>query len=163
MPGEPPSGDTPPENTGRKPDGTFAPGNRANPRGKPKGARSRATAMLDAIMAKNVPDIAKKLIEAAKNGQPWAVQLALKDQMPGRITPFELPKIDTVADVPNATKAVLEEIAAGRLTAAEGTQIIGALETHSKILMTDEYEERFARIEEQIAAAAKAKQEGNGT
>jgi hypothetical protein len=41
----------PPENTGRKADGTFASGNRANPSGKPNGARHRATLMAEKLFA----------------------------------------------------------------------------------------------------------------
>src|SRR6516225_6966201 len=98
MPDDPPSGQTP-VNTGRNPDGTFAPGSRHNPKGKSLGARSKATKLLDAILYKNIPGIANRLVTAAKGGEHWAVTLALKDQLPKRATPFDLMPIDSAAEV----------------------------------------------------------------
>jgi hypothetical protein len=161
MPGDPPSGD-PPLSSGRKADGTFAPGNKAGKGyGRPLGARGKATAMLDAIMHKNVPDIAKKLVEAAKNGEHWAVTLALKDQMPGRAgTPFELPPIDSAADLPAAAKSVLEQMASGRLTPTEGAAVLAGLESHGRIATLAGHEERLAAVEALLAANAKNKTNG---
>jgi hypothetical protein len=64
MPREPPCGDEP-VNTGRKPDGNFAPGNRVNPHGKPKGARDKATQMVDKLLYANVKGIAEVLVRFA--------------------------------------------------------------------------------------------------
>jgi hypothetical protein len=49
-----------PENTGRKPDGTFAKGNSINPAGRPKGARNRSTMAALAIMEADAETISRK-------------------------------------------------------------------------------------------------------
>jgi hypothetical protein len=154
-PGErPPSGDGG-QTVGRGAHGQFAPGNKEG-KGRILGSRSKATAMLDAIMHKNVPAIAKKLVQAAKNGEHWAVTLSLKDQMPGRAgTPFELPPIASAADLPAASQSVLDQMAAGALTAAEGAAVLAGLESHGRIATLAGHEARLKAIEEMLAANAK--------
>jgi hypothetical protein len=123
MPGKSRGKQSPVDN-GRNLDGTFASGHKGLG-GRPLGSRSKATAMLDAIMHKNIPAIADKLVTAAKRGEHWAVNLALKDQMPGRAgTPFKLPPIQSAADLPAASKSVLEQMASGALTPTEGAAVL---------------------------------------
>ena len=104
-----------------------------------------------------MPDITEKLVAAAKNGEHWAVTLALKDQMPGRAgTPFELPPIESAADLPAASKSVLEQMAAGVLTASEGAAIMQALEAHGRVATLSGHEERLAVFEALLGANGKA-------
>lgn len=82
----------PPENTGRKADGTFTRGNRVNPSGKPKGARHKATMMAEKVLGADAADIVKKVVASAKAGEPWAVKLVIERILPpakDRPTPLE--------------------------------------------------------------------------
>jgi hypothetical protein len=63
-----------PENTGRNPDGTFARGSHANPSGKPKGARHKATRMAEQLLSKDAAAAMRKIGAAAKAGEPWALK-----------------------------------------------------------------------------------------
>jgi hypothetical protein len=156
MRGESSSGDPSPDKAGRNQDGTFAKGRSGNLKGKPVGVRSRATLMVDAILFKNMKDITEKLVTAAKAGEHWAVTLALKDQLPGRSgTPFELPKLESAADLPAASKSILEQMAAGALTATEGAQILAALESHGRVATLAGHEERLAAVEALLAENSK--------
>jgi hypothetical protein len=72
----------PPENTGRKADGTFASGNRANPSGKPKGTRHRATMMAEKLLDKDAAAIIKKLVAKALAGEPWVSECGYRRSRP---------------------------------------------------------------------------------
>jgi hypothetical protein len=119
MPDEPPSGEQPPIDTGRKKDGTFAPGHKSTG-GRPLGARSKATAMLDAVLFKNMKAATDVLVREALAGQHWALTLMLRDQMPRRVVSFALPKLASAADAPAAIREVLERVAEGGLTVEDG-------------------------------------------
>jgi hypothetical protein len=73
-----------PTNTGRNPDGTFAPGNRGNPAGKPKGARHRTTAMLEKILAGGAEDVVHAMLKAAREGDVQAGKIILDRVVPAR-------------------------------------------------------------------------------
>ena len=64
-----------PENTGRKPDGTFAKGNSI--RGRPKGARNRSTMAALAIMEADAETISRKAVELALGGDLTAIKIVL--------------------------------------------------------------------------------------
>ena len=66
-----------PPNNGRKTDGRFAPGNKASP-GKAKGTRHKATAIAEKLFAADIAAVAKKVVEAAKNGESWACRLIIE-------------------------------------------------------------------------------------
>jgi len=83
---------TNPENTGRKQDGTFAPGVSGNPAGKPKGARHLTTLLFEALQ-KKIPGrdetyqdklVERILTEAIVKGKGDMIKLAMNyiDGMP---------------------------------------------------------------------------------
>jgi hypothetical protein len=107
--------------------------------------------MLDAILHKNMPAIAKKLVTAAKSGEHWAVTLALKNQLPNRAgTPFDLPEIKDASDLPAASRAVLTQMAEGLLTSAEAASAMQALEGYGRIATLSGHEERLAALEARL-------------
>ena len=57
-----------PEKTGTKQDGKFKPGVSGNPAGKPRGARNKVTALVDALIEGEAEELAKVAIERAKAG-----------------------------------------------------------------------------------------------
>jgi hypothetical protein len=134
MPGEPPSGDAPPFNNGRETDGSgrFARGNKASS-GRPLGARDKATRMLDKLMADklmadNTKAIAEKPVAAAKNGEHWAVTLALKDMLPRRPRLIDgatgLPAMATVEEAAQRIAAINARMEAGALGVDEAQALI---------------------------------------
>ena len=122
--------DEPPSNAGRKKDGTFAPGYRANPGGKKPGTRHRATLMAERLLDKDAAAILKTLVEKAKAGEPWAARFVAERIIPvmrTRPTPFELPKIDGPADLPGAVQAVIEASSRGDLSLEDASQVVALL------------------------------------
>jgi hypothetical protein len=75
---------------GRQTGGRFAAGNKAS-RGRPKGARDRASAIAEKLFAADITGIAKKVVEAAKNGESWACKLIIERLIgPAREAPTPL-------------------------------------------------------------------------
>lgn len=98
-----------------KRDTRFKPGNP----GKPKGARNRATRMVEALFENEAEDIGKAAIEAAKGGDVQAMKLILDRLAPARRTrhiAIDLPKIETAADLLAAQGVVVEAMAGGQMT-----------------------------------------------
>jgi hypothetical protein len=112
--------------------------------------------MLDAVLFKNMKGAAEKLVQAARGGEHWAIALMLKNQMPLRTTAFELPPIDNAADLPLASKAILEAMAAGELSATEGAAILAGLESHGRISTLAGHEDRLAAVEALLGANGKS-------
>jgi hypothetical protein len=127
---EPPS--NAPANAGRNPDGTFAKGNRINPAGKPKGARHRATQMVDALLFRNVRGISEVLIREGLAGQGWAVKAALTGMLPTRSRRIDEPidlKLPASVDEAAAQIAWLaSSIAKGAVDIDVAQTLIGALQ-----------------------------------
>ena len=54
-----------PAKAGRKADGTFTPGNRVNPKGRPQGSRNSATILAEKLMQDGIDNIVKTVMDAA--------------------------------------------------------------------------------------------------
>lgn len=61
-------------NSGKKQDGRFKPGQSGNPAGKPKGARNKATMLIEELLDGEANAIGRKAVEMAKNGDTTAIR-----------------------------------------------------------------------------------------
>ena len=143
-----------PTNTGRKPDGTFAPGNRGNPAGKPKGARHRTTVMLEKILADGAEAVVHAMVEAAKSGDVQAGKIILDRIVPvrkGRPVPIDLPEVTTADGVLKALGAVVVAMSRGELTPDEAQTVAAVVAAPKAIIETQELERRLLALEERLA------------
>jgi hypothetical protein len=128
--------------TAGKPRGRpFEPGNRANPSGRPMGARNKTTVMLEQMMADDGVAVVQAILDAAKGGDMTAARIIVDRIVPprkDRPVVVDLPKIESAADIPQATTAILEATAAGNLTPSEGAALVNMVEAHRKALETAE-------------------------
>src|SRR6476469_4946603 len=79
----------------------FQKGQSGNPRGRPLGARNRATQAIEALLDGEAQALTRKAIEMALGGDMVAMRLCLDRLAPprrDRPVPFSLPKIETAAD-----------------------------------------------------------------
>lgn len=139
--------------TGRLPDGTFAPGNRINPRGRPAGSRNRATVILDEIAAGGAEEVVRKVVEAAKGGDMRAAEVLLSRAWPARksrLLNLSLPAIETAAGVSSALAAVIQAVAAGELSPDEAAPVGALLESQRRAIETTDLEERLQRLEDRL-------------
>ena len=119
-----------PSNSGRDTGGRFTPGNKAS-RGKPPGARHRASILAERIFADNIKSICEVVTREAKAGANWACKLVVERILPpakDRPTPFPLSAINSPADLPPFATRLLEAVAAGELTPAEGDALLGMVD-----------------------------------
>jgi len=129
----------------------FPKGRGGNPAGKPKGARSRVTLLAEKLMEDDAADVVRAVLAAAKGGDMTAARLVLDRIAPprkGRAVAFDLPAVDTAADVLAALGEVVRQVADGTLTTDEGAAVASLLEAKRKAIETIEIERRLAALEE---------------
>ncbi|TXN15159.1 hypothetical protein FV219_02540 [Methylobacterium sp. WL122] len=129
----------------------FEPGQSGNPSGKPKGTRHRTTLAMEALLEGEAEALTRRAIELALDGDGPALRLCMDRLAPvrrDRHVIFDLPAIDTTADLPKATHALLQAIAAGELTPSEAADIGKAVDAHVRAIEVTDIHERLARLEE---------------
>jgi hypothetical protein len=144
-----------PENTGRKPDGTFARGNRGNPSGKPKGARHKATLLAEKMLAADAKEVVKKVVEAAKNGEPWACKLIIERligptrETPGLTTigPVDYAEPRTAAEARAMILVLGGKVARGEIAVEAHDVLLGNLRAY----LSDRAAELEAVVEQHIS------------
>ncbi len=128
----------------------FERGNPGGP-GRPAGSRNRATLLLDRLAESDGRDILAKTIEAAKGGDLRAADIVLSRVWPvrrgGRPVAFELPPIETAADIVKAVGSVATAVAGGELTPEEGGAVAAILEVKRKAIETTDLETRITALE----------------
>ncbi|TXN75485.1 DUF5681 domain-containing protein [Methylobacterium sp. WL8] len=129
----------------------FGEDNPGNPAGRPKGARHRTTLAMEALLEGEAETLTRKAIELALDGDGPALRLCMDRLAPvrkDRHVQFDLPAIDTTADLPKATHALLQAIAAGELTPSEAADIGKAVDAHVRAIEVTDLHQRLARLEE---------------
>ena len=84
-------------------------------------------------------------------GDPTAMRLCIERLIPvrkGRPVVFDLPAIETAADVANALGAIAGAMAAGELTPDEAGAVAGVIEFRRRAIETVEHEERLRKLED---------------
>src|SRR5512144_1579141 len=90
-----------------------------NPKGRPKGARHKATRAAQALLDGEAQGLTRKAIELALGGDTVALRLCLERLIPAckeRPLSFAFPEIKGAADLPAALARVLEAVAGGEIT-----------------------------------------------
>ncbi|AMD88845.1 DUF5681 domain-containing protein [Desulfovibrio fairfieldensis] len=135
----------------RRPDGKFAPGNCANPKGRIPGSRNKATLAAQALLDGEVENLTRKAVELALGGDTTALRLCLERILPARkeaaLIPINLPQVEGAADLPQLTAAILDSVAAGRITPGEGQALAALANAHAKTLEIAELEQRITALE----------------
>ena len=130
----------------------FAPGNQMG-RGRPRGSQNRQTMFLKALEGHG-DAIVKQCMVLAMKGDRTALRLCMERLVPPCKPSghrFQLPAVNTVADLGAAFHAVLQEVARGRMTAQEGEAIASVLETRRRLTETEEFHARLRVVEQSLA------------
>jgi hypothetical protein len=144
-----------PQKTAKKrrgPGKPFEPGNNANPNGRPKGSRNKTTLACEALLAGEAEEIVRKAIELAKKGDVSMIRALLGyilPPKPDRHLKLTLPAIETAEDALLVSRSIVEAIATGELSPAEGADMAKALETHVKLVEVLDLERRLVALEQQ--------------
>jgi hypothetical protein len=100
----------------------FEKGESGNPVGRPRGARNRATLLVQNLLAEEAEAIGRKAVEMAKGGDLAAIRLCMARLAPARKdepVAFELPPIEKAADGVAAAASIVAAVAGGELTPSQ--------------------------------------------
>jgi Family of unknown function (DUF5681) len=139
---------------GRNPDGTFAKGNSANPAGKPKGTRHRATLLAEALIHNQSELLVQKAVAMAMGGDASVMRALLDRLVPprkDRVVPIELPKIEKASDLIVASAALLGAVASGELTLAEASAMSATIGNVARAIEVASNAARLTALEEAMA------------
>jgi hypothetical protein len=128
----------------------FKKGRSGNPKGKPRGARNKATLAAEALLDGEVEAITRKAIERAKEGDMAAIRLCLERILPAvksRPIEIDLPPVETAEDITAAHGAVIAAMARGEITPDDASDISGVLEARRRAIETVELEARIVSLE----------------
>lgn len=122
---------------------------RGNP-GKPKGARSKVTRAMEALLEGQHLALTQAAIDKALEGDTVALRLCLDRLAPARkdapIT-MNLPSVSSAVDAVAASSAVLAAVAAGDVTPGEAGAVMSLLTAHKTIVEAGDLEARVAALE----------------
>ena len=140
-----------PAKTGRKQDTQFKRGQSGNPQGRPVGSRHKTTLAIDALLDGEAENLTRKAVAMALGGDTVAMRLCLDRLAPvrkDRPVTFALPKIETTADLPKASGALLEAVASGDLTPSEAAELGRLVEAHVKAIELTDVQARLEALEQ---------------
>ncbi|SEC61372.1 hypothetical protein SAMN05444161_1476 [Rhizobiales bacterium GAS191] len=138
------------DKTGRGQRGRFSKGRSGNLAGRPKGSRNLTTRAIEALLDGEGEDIMRKAIELAKGGDGLALRACLVRLLPprrDRPVAFEMPRFETLADLPKASGALLAAVAAGELTPSEAIEFSKLIDAHVRAIEATDIDERLAKLE----------------
>ena len=133
----------------------FQKGQSGNPNGRPKGARSKRTVALEALLEADAEEIVRTAIDKAKDGDGVALRPCLERILPpkkDRAVTFPLPPIQTTADATKAASALLAAVAAGPVSPSEATEISRLIESFIRVVEVSDLEGRLAALEQRTAS-----------
>ena len=132
----------------------FKSGQSGNPGGRPKGSLNKATLASQALLDGEAEALTRKVVELAKEGHPVALRLCLERLLPprkDRPVNFTLPRIEGAEDIVKALGAILEAVAQGEITPAEGQTLTAMLDGYRRGLETADLEARVTALEKERA------------
>jgi hypothetical protein len=142
--------------TGRNQEGRFAAGSSGNPRGKPAGARGKATQLLDQMAERGGKAVLQAVLKEAQEGNIAAASLVLMRIWPmrrGRPIQFDLPDLAEPGGALMALAAIARSAAAGVISVEEAAEIAKVAEAHQRATDLAELIRRIERLEVALAAA----------
>jgi Family of unknown function (DUF5681) len=153
------------DNTTPKQRGGFAPGQSGNPAGRPKGARSKATLAVEALLAGEAQELTRVCVERAKAGDATALRLVMERicaPIRERAVHLDLPTVADIADLPAAVGRIVEAVASGELLPSEGQAIAALLGQQRQAFETAELAQRLDEtVPEDDAAVIRVEIVGN--
>jgi len=128
----------------------FQPGNTFG-RGRPKGSRNQTTKKMKELLEKYSESILQKCMSMALKGDRVALKLCVERLFPARPDGYiqmPLPRTQTLQDVADGNQLVLQAIARGRITPADGEALSRILEDRRRVLESVEWEARIEALEQ---------------
>lgn len=132
----------------------FQKGQSGNPNGRPAGSRNKRTLALEEILDGEVEDITRKAVDAAKNGDMFAIKLILDRVLPpvrSRPIFIDLPPLNDISSVSIAQSVIIQAVTAGDLLLDEAEALSGLLEARRRAFEATDLEERIKQLESRFS------------
>src|SRR5438067_13609171 len=129
---------------------SFLKGQSGNPAGKRPGTRNRATIIAEAMLDCETRPLLRGAIEDAKGGDGVMSRFCISRIIgPRRERPvrFEMPPIESAADLKAAMAAVTAAVANGELTSREAWEFSQMLDTFIRAIDATEFATQLERLE----------------
>jgi|HubBroStandDraft_4_1064222.scaffolds.fasta_scaffold01067_10 hypothetical protein len=133
----------------------FLKGASGNPFGKRPGSRNRVTIIAEEMLDCEVRALTRKVLEMALSGDAVAMRLCLDRIIgPRRERPlrFDLPPIETAADLHAAMAAITAAVARGEITSGEAWELSQTVDTFIRAIDAADFERRLQKLEKAGAA-----------
>jgi hypothetical protein len=128
----------------------FKPGQSGNPKGKPKGARSKAVVLLESMVDGKAQELMKTALELALGGDRQVLMALINKVLPDvkdKPVSVSLPAMKGAQDLPKLTAAIMGAVGDGRITPMEAAALCRITESHCKAFEIQEIESRLSAIE----------------
>jgi len=123
-------------------------------RGRPKGSRNKYGAEFRAILADAGPEAAKRIVQIAQDNAHSDQLVACRfigdrlDPPPrGTIVRLDIPRVQSVEDLPRVIDAILQACAHGQLTTTEASDLANVIRRLQSAVTLIDLEERMRQIE----------------
>jgi hypothetical protein len=139
-----------PETTSQE-QGRWRMGQSGNPKGRPRGARNKATLAAEALLDGQAEALTRVCVQRALAGDSIALRLCLDRILAprrDRHVRLAIPPISEAKDVPLVLTVILEAATAGMVTPDEGVRLAQVVEQVRKAIETAELEQRIAILEQ---------------
>jgi len=140
-----------PKPPGRARGRSFEKGQSGNPAGRRSGSHNKATSAAAALLEGESEALTRKVVEFALKGDPTAMRLCLERILAPcreRTVNFELPPIESAADIAAAMKAVTSALAGGAITPGEAGTIAAVVDTFVRAIETSDFDRRLQQLED---------------
>ncbi len=111
--------------------------------------------MMAAVLEGEAVQIARKTVDLAKEGKPWAARMCFSYLMPrgtDRTVQFDLPPIQNLDDVSLGMQSVMTAVKEGDLTPQQGETIFRILGRHADVMVYQDLQRRVEKLERGPAA-----------
>jgi len=130
--------------------GRWAKGTSGNPSGRPPGSRNKATLIIEQLLEDESEQLARKLINLAKEGDISALRLCMDRLAPvpkERNIHLDLIPGHTTEELAANSQRVLTAIGEGRITPGEGQALSQILQDQCRALELVELDRRIKEVE----------------
>jgi hypothetical protein len=134
----------------------FEKGQSGNPAGRRPGCRNLATLAAEALLDGEAQILTRRAVELAIEGDPTALKLCLERILAPRrerVVRFDLPAIESAADIARAMGAVTAAVAEGALTPGEAGALAQVVDVFVRAIDTSDFDRRLQALEAHAARA----------
>ncbi len=127
-------------------DSQFKPGQSGNPKGKPRGARDKRTALRE-LLKPHAEALVAKAVELALSGDTTALKLCVDRLMPAYRPTDMAVEVTATGSLSQRGEALIEAMSRGELSPDNTREMLQALAAQAKVIEFDELEARIQQLE----------------